>query len=136
MLHIPRQIPLRCWKMRYLDSEVSQRRAEKHLAPVRKLLRQILPPAFHGYRQQFGLEGIHVHDTVALMSVLHPELFETTEMAGDVETSGEFTNGMTVFDRRRVPVWRHNIDVVTDMQTDAVVDAIIRDIHHAAEKAG
>ncbi len=102
---------------------------------VGRFLHKVLPPAFRGYRQQFGLEGIHVHDTVALMSVLHPELFETTEMAGDVETSGELTSGMTVFDRRGVPIWRHNIDLVTDMRTDAVVDAIVRGIENAAEKA-
>ena len=39
---------------------------------VGRLLRQILPPAFRGYRQQFGLEGIHVHDTVTLMAVDPP----------------------------------------------------------------
>jgi len=103
---------------------------------VGRFLRTILPPAFRGYRQQFGLEGIHVHDTVALMSVVHPELFTTEEMAGDVETSGELTIGATVFDRRRVPAWRHNMEVVVDMQTDAVIDSIIRGINNAARRAG
>ena len=31
---------------------------------IGSFLRKILPPAFRAYRQQFGLEGIHVHDTV------------------------------------------------------------------------
>ncbi len=31
---------------------------------VGRLLRQILPPAFRAYRQQFGLEGIHAHDSM------------------------------------------------------------------------
>ena len=70
---------------------------------VGKLLRKILPSAFRGYRQRFGIEGIHVHDTVTLMAVLYPELFTAQEMAGDVETMGELTTGMTVFDRRRIP---------------------------------
>ena len=95
---------------------------------VGKLLRQLLPPVFRGYRQQFGLEGIHVHDTVTLMAVLHPELFTAKSMAGDVETQGELTVGATVFDRRRVPAWRHNMEVAVEIQKEAVVEAILRDL--------
>lgn len=103
---------------------------------VGSLLHRLLPPAFRAYRQQFGLEGIHVHDSVALMAALHPELFTMQEMAGDVETSGELTVGATVFDRRRVPAWRHNMEVAVDMQTEKVVDAMIRRLSAAADRAG
>jgi len=92
---------------------------------VGKLLRELLPHAFRGYRQQFGLEGIHVHDTVTLMAVLHPDLFTTKSRAGDVETQGELTVGSTVFDRRRVPSWRHNMEVAVEMRKEEVVEAII-----------
>lgn len=95
---------------------------------VGRLLRQILPPVFRGYRQQFGLEGIHVHDTVTLMAMLHPELFVTKSMAGDVETQGNLTLGATVFDRRRVPAWRHNMEVAVDMKKDAVIKSILHDL--------
>ena len=101
---------------------------------VGRFLRRVLPPAFRGYRQQFGVEGIHVHDTITLMAVTHPELFTTEEMAGEVETSGELTTGMTVFDRRRVPSWRCNMDVVVDMDAKAVTEAIISGIHRAAAR--
>jgi len=103
---------------------------------VGQFLHQILPPAFRNYRQQFGLEGIHVHDTVGLMAVIHPELFTTREMAGDVETMGELTMGMTVFDRRRVPTWRHNMEVASDMQTEKVIQAIVRGLAESARPAG
>ena len=99
---------------------------------VGKFLREILPPAFRAYRQQFGLEGIHVHDSVALMAAIHPELFSTEEMAADVETMGELTSGATVFDRRRVPAWRHNMEVVVDMNKEKVVQQIIRSLGGAA----
>ncbi len=102
---------------------------------VGRFLRKLLPPAFRGYRQQFGLEGIHVHDAVALMAVCHPELFTTEEMAGDVETLGELTAGMTVFDRRRVPAWRHNMEVALEMQTERVIEAMIRALESAARRA-
>jgi len=96
---------------------------------VGRLLRQLLPSAFRGYRQQFGLEGIHVHDTVTLMAVMCPELFTTKSMAGDVETQGELTLGATIFDRRRAPAWRHNMEVAVDMQKDAVIQAILRGLN-------
>ncbi|MBN1588274.1 MAG: nucleoside hydrolase [Pirellulales bacterium] len=93
---------------------------------VGKFLRKILPPAFRAYRQQFGLEGIHVHDSIALCAAVNPELFAFREMAADVETMGELTAGMTVFDRRRVPAWRHNMEVAIEMEEKKVVAELIR----------
>jgi len=101
-----------------------------------RFLRGILPPIFRGYRQQFGLEGIHVHDCVALMSVIYPELFTMQGMVGDVETMGELTTGATVFDRRRVPAALHNMEVAIDMDAAEVVRRIIRSISEAARQAG
>jgi inosine-uridine nucleoside N-ribohydrolase len=98
---------------------------------VGRLMRLLLPAAFRGYRQQFGLEGIHVHDTVTLMALLCPELFTMKSMAGDVETQGELTLGATVFDRRRVPAWRHNMEVAIDIQKDAVIEAILRELNRS-----
>jgi purine nucleosidase len=103
---------------------------------VGAFLRTILPPAFRAYRQQFGLEGIHVHDSAALMSVVAPELFITEEMAGDVETMGDLTLGATVFDRRRVPAWRHNMEVAVDMDAPKVIDEMIGSLANAARRAG
>jgi inosine-uridine nucleoside N-ribohydrolase len=47
-------------------------------------------------------------------------------MAADVETMGELTSGMTVFDRRRVPAWRHNMEVAIEMEERKVVAQMIR----------
>ena len=101
---------------------------------VGRFLRTILPPAFRGYRQQFGLEGIHVHDSIGLTAASRPDLFATEEMAGDVEVSGELTTGMTVFDRRQIPTWRHNMDVAVDIQTEQVTESIVRGLLDAARR--
>ncbi len=69
------------------------------------------------------------------MAVLRPELFTTVEMAGDVETQGELTTGATVFDRRRVPAWRHNMAVAHDMREEAVSEAIIESLNTAAQNS-
>ncbi len=99
---------------------------------VGALLRKILPAAFRGYRQRFGIEGIHVHDTIALMAILYPELFTAQEMVGDVETMGELTTGMTVFDHRRIPARQYNMEVAMDLEKEKVIEKIVRGLNHAA----
>jgi purine nucleosidase len=100
---------------------------------VGKLVRKILPPAFRAYRQEQALEGIHLHDSITLVAVTNPELFVTQEMAGDVEVRGELTAGATVFDRRRVPAWRHNMEVAVDMDVHKVAQQIIRNLTQAGK---
>lgn len=103
---------------------------------VGTFLQKILPPAFRAYRQEFGLEGIRVHDVVTLVALTHPELFTLHEMAGDVETMGELTAGATVFDRRRVPAWRHNMAVAMEADKAAVIKEIVQELNQAAQRAG
>ncbi len=97
-----------------------------------ELLRRLLPGAFRAYRQHLGVEGIHLHDAVAIVAALEPGLFTTERMYGDVETDGTITYGATVFDRRRHPENRPNMDVAVDMDTAAVTDHIVRRLTQAA----
>ncbi len=93
---------------------------------VGAFLRRILPYAFRAHRQVLGLEGISVDGALGVVAVSNPELFETREMAGDVETQGELTAGTTVFDRRQVRQWRDNVDVALSLDLPAVKDCILR----------
>jgi inosine-uridine nucleoside N-ribohydrolase len=99
---------------------------------VGRFLRRVLPYAFRTNRQEYGLEGMYLHDTVAFVATLHPELFTTERMAADVETQGELTTGAIVFDHRPVPQWRHNLYVATKVDVAGVMDVIIRGIAEAA----
>jgi inosine-uridine nucleoside N-ribohydrolase len=97
------------------------------------LLRRMLPFTFRAHRERLGMEGIYLHDTVALVAAIHPEWFVFEEMAADVETVGELTRGCTVFDRRMNRQWRVNVDVAVDMNTDAVLDYILTGLRRAAQ---
>jgi inosine-uridine nucleoside N-ribohydrolase len=97
-----------------------------------ELLRQILPGAFRAYRQHLGLEGIRLHDTVAVVAALRPELFTMERMHGDVETEGTLTYGATVFDRRHLPESPPNMDVAVDMDANAVTELILANLTRAA----
>jgi purine nucleosidase len=97
-----------------------------------KLLREILPGAFRSYRQNLGLERIYVNDVVALVAAIHPELFTTVAMHGDVETEGELTHGATVFDRRPHPDDPPNMEVAVDLDVEGVVNFIMQGLAGAA----
>lgn len=91
---------------------------------VGDFLRQVLPYAYRTYRNQLGQEHIHLNDAVGLLAYLEPGLFEFEGMAGQVETEGHLTRGVTVFDRRAVPEWRCNMEVATAIDCDRIVPNI------------
>jgi purine nucleosidase len=96
------------------------------------MLRNLLPPLFRASRQVLGLEGAYLHDVVTLMSLVHPELFERTSVAADVETQGELTTGMVVLDRRHQRLWKPTADMLVSCEAEGVRDAILRGIATAA----
>jgi purine nucleosidase len=91
-----------------------------------RMLRQMMTFAFRAHHQVRGQESIFLNGAVALLLLLQPELFETTEMAGDVETRGDLTKGATVFDRRIKGFWLPNLEVATDIDAAAARDCIVR----------
>ncbi len=100
---------------------------------VGRFLKQLLPFAFQSHRQQLGVEGIYIHDAVALMAAVQPELFRTEMATCDVETTGELTAGMSVFDRRPNQNRPHNLAVAVAVDEVAVMDSIMRGIDLAAQ---
>ncbi len=102
-----------------------------------KFVRAILPYAFRAQRQVLAQEHINLNDVTALVAVSNPELFEIDMMAGDVETEGELTNGMLVFDRRPASIrqWRTNVEVVLKADVNGIRDCVLRGLDRAG-KAG
>ena len=103
---------------------------------VGRLLEQTLPYAFRAYHEHLGVEGLPVPEVVALVSIVHPRLFHRRSMSVDVETQGELTRGMTVFDRRRRSSATANIDVLSDVDSQGILDYISRTLRpglHSAE---
>jgi len=91
-------------------------------SPACCLLTELLPFSFRAHHQHLGLEGVPLREIMALASISQPRLFEPSSMAVDVETGGELTCGMTVFDRRGTQRWKENIDVLLDVDIHGVMD--------------
>jgi purine nucleosidase len=100
-----------------------------------KFLRAILPFAYRAQRQVLAQEHITLHDLASLVAVTNPELFETEMLSGDVETEGELTNGMVVFDRRKAGVreGRPNLDVALKVDATAMRDCVLRSLEAAGK---
>lgn len=102
---------------------------------VGSLLKRILPFAFRTAHQMLGEELIPLYDPTALISILEPELFAWKEMAGRVETDGDITRGMTIFDQRLRRKWPINMEVAVDAEHDQIKQAIIRSIRYAGQNS-
>ncbi len=87
-----------------------------------RLLQQLMPFALRAHHQHLGVEGMLLAEVTALASIARPQQFQRATMAVDVEVDGELTRGMTVFDRRPNPAWRKNIDVLSDVDPQGVLD--------------
>ncbi len=96
-----------------------------------EFVRKMLSYSFRSHRSVLGMEGIVLHDAVALAAATNPEWFEFDEASVDIETGGVLTTGATVFDRRSVPVWRANMEVATKVDVEAVSDFIVRGLSQA-----
>lgn len=94
-------------------------------------LHQILAASFRAHRQYCGLETIFLHDVVAVMAVIYPELFTTQELWGDVETRGELTLGATVFDRRSFARSLPNMEVAVDVNVEEFHKRLLMDLPRA-----
>lgn len=99
------------------------------------LLHKIVPYSFRVAHQRLGREVIPLYDPTALIAVLEPELFTWQEMAGDVETRGELTRGMTIFDRRMRPEWMPNLEVARTADRDTVRSSIVRSLRYAGQQS-
>ncbi|MCX7401692.1 MAG: nucleoside hydrolase [Planctomycetia bacterium] len=101
-----------------------------------KILRPMLSHAFRAHRQWLGSEGICLHDAVALVALTNPELFDSTAVFADVETTGELTAGMLVADRRHLRhnagQWQPKVDLLVACDAAGVQDCILRLLAAAA----
>lgn len=51
---------------------------------------------FYGFHRELGYPGAPVHDAVAVVALLHPELLQSKSMYVEIETKGEYCRGATV----------------------------------------
>jgi inosine-uridine nucleoside N-ribohydrolase len=89
-------------------------------------LRQVVPFGIAATSSLYGIEGFHLKDILGIIAVAAPESMHTRGVSVDVETQGELTRGMSVFDRRSWLKTSPNVNMVTEVDVKAVRDYVSR----------
>ncbi|MFM9138431.1 MAG: nucleoside hydrolase [Actinomycetota bacterium] len=109
----------------------------ERIAQVRQLpgrLAAVLADLFDFFSQVYvsrhdNMRGGAVHDPCAVLALTHPRLFTTKDQHVVVETSGEFTRGMTLIDQRGlIERLDPNCTVQWDVDAQAAFDVIVEAI--------
>lgn len=74
---------------------------------------------------EWKTEGMHLNDVPCVAYALHPEWFEVQHLRVDVELDGKHTRGQTVV--QMIDRWKGvpNVDVLLDIDRDAVAAALV-----------
>lgn len=82
----------------------------------------LLSFALRSHHQYGGIESIWLSELTALAAISQPQLFQRSVLDVDVELHGELTRGMTVADRRSRPARRANLEVISDVDSQGLLD--------------
>lgn len=85
-----------------------------------QFLRSIVPFGIGATCSLYGIEGFHLKDVMGVVALSIPEAVTTKPMVVDVETRGELTRGMTVFDARRNRPTDPNVELVVNVEMERV----------------
>jgi inosine-uridine nucleoside N-ribohydrolase len=85
-----------------------------------RFLQQIAPFGIGASSGLYGIEGFHLQDVLGVAAASHPGLLTTRPMHVDVETRGELTRGMSVFDGRWSATAKPNVEAALDVDVAAV----------------
>jgi len=79
------------------------------------------------------MNGLSLHDPLAVAVAVDPSLVETKRFKVEVETVGDLTRGMTVVDRRRyhrIPEARRNVDVCVSVDNERFLGLFMDRVVH------
>ena len=79
---------------------------------------------FYIFHRSIGYAGAPMHDPMAVLSLIRPDLLVTEEMYVQVETQGEYCRGTTVGDRSRPANARVNMNIDRKGFADFLVEAV------------
>jgi len=125
-------IPLDVSRKTALTFEQLDRLTQDAEHPTGRVIRTLMSFALRSHHQHCGLESVWLAELTALAAISQPQLFQRSSLAIDVELEGQLTRGMTVADRRARPAWRPNLEVVTDVDSQGLLDYLTRIVRASA----
>ncbi|MFD2494904.1 nucleoside hydrolase [Amycolatopsis jiangsuensis] len=95
--------------------------------PLGRTLEAFTPEYRAHYQQVLGYDGMVVHDAVAVAEAIRPGLLRTETYPVHVDTSSGPARGMTLVDRRAVPIEAvgRPVDVAVDTDVDELRNLVL-----------
>ena len=90
---------------------------------------------FYQFHQPLGYEGAPVHDAVAIVAMVRPELLKMREMYVEVELQGDYTRGATVGDYYGLLGQKPNAKCIMDIDREAFIELLIESVASYGEGA-
>lgn len=79
---------------------------------------------FYAFHRELGYPGAPLHDPVAVVSLVRPDLLISKELCVEVETKGEYCRGATIGHDRKPANARVNLGIDRDGFADFLVEAV------------
>ena len=79
---------------------------------------------FYEFHRKLGYPGAPLHDPVAVVSLVRPELLISKNLCVEIETKGEYCRGATVGHDRKASNARVNLGIDRDGFADLLVEAV------------
>ena len=80
---------------------------------------------FYEYHHSLGYPGAPMHDPVAIVALIKPEILQSEDYYVQIETTGDFCRGATVADFNRSTGNAPNVKVLMDIDREAFVDLLV-----------
>lgn len=79
---------------------------------------------FYGFHREIGYAGAPLHDPVAVVSLIRPDLLTSKPLCVEIETQGEYCRGATVGHDRKPANALVHFDIDRDGFADLLVEAV------------
>lgn len=83
---------------------------------------------FYRFHLKLGYKGAPVHDAVAIVAILRPDLLKMCEMYVEVELRGDYTRGATVGDVYGILGKKPNVTCIMDIDREAFVQLLVESV--------
>ncbi len=83
---------------------------------------------FYQFHQPLGYKGAPVHDAVAIVAMVRPDLLTMREMYVEIELHGDYTRGATVGDFYGLLGRKPNATCIMDIDREAFIELLIESV--------
>ena len=111
-------------------TKITETNAQTKLALFLQSLGQFMFKTNLQHRETGGIDGCLMHDAAAIAYLFYPETLGLQRARVEIETTGKFTQGKTLCDRRHVPKINPNAFIATQVDAVSLLTVLVEDLKY------